>query len=247
MDKTVYLAMTGAKHTQLAQAMNSHNLANINTPGFKSDQVDFRSVFITGGNALESRVYSVIEGSSSNLDAGAINATGNPLDIAINGPGWIAVQSPDGGEAYTRAGNLKISAGGILQNGAGHPVLGDGGPISVPPATTINIGDDGTISMIAAGTDGNTVVQLERIKLVNPEPTDLHKGTDGLFRLPEGEVAEADAAVQLTTESLESSNVSAVGALVHMIDLARTYELQIKTMQNAQENDRADAQLLSLS
>ncbi len=246
MDKTVYLAMTGAKNTQLAQAMNSHNLANINTPGFKSDQLDFRSVFVKS-NTLGSRVYSVVEGSSSNFEEGAINNTGNPLDIAINGPGWIAVQSPQGDEAYTRAGNLRISQGGILTNGAGHPVLGDGGPIAVPPATNVSIGDDGTVSIVAVGESIENVVTLERIKLVNPEDAQLKKGEDGLFRLPNGEIAEADAAVQLSPGSLESSNVSAIGALVQMIDLARTYELQVKTMQNAQENDRADAQLLSLS
>ncbi|MCP5142195.1 MAG: flagellar basal-body rod protein FlgF [Gammaproteobacteria bacterium] len=246
MDKTVYLAMTGAKHTALAQAVNSHNLANINTPGFKADQVDFRSVYINDPN-MGSRVYSVVNGIEAKLDSGSINATGNPLDVAVNGEGWFAVQGPDGNEAYTRAGNLRVGAGGLLVNGAGHPVLGDGGPIAVPPASTIAVGEDGTVSIVPVGEDAENIAQLERIKLVNPDPAQLLKGKDGLFRMRDGSVAEADAEVRVSPGSLESANISAVEAMVEMIDLARTYELQVRTMRTAQENDQSDAKLLSLS
>lgn len=246
MDKSVYLAMTGAKHTALALAVNSHNLANINTPGFKADQVDFRSVFVNDPN-MGSRVYSVINGIDAKLDSGSINATGNPLDIAINGDGWIAVQDLNGQEAYTRAGNLRVGNGGLLVNGAGHPVLGDGGPISIPPASTISVGEDGTISIVPVGEDAENIAQLERIKLVNPDPAQMLKGKDGLFHLRDGGQAEADAEVRVSPGSLESANISAVTALVEMIDLARTYELQIRTMKTAQENDQQDARLLSLS
>ncbi|MGB1110276.1 MAG: flagellar basal-body rod protein FlgF [Gammaproteobacteria bacterium] len=245
MDKSVYLAMTGAKHTAMAQAVNSHNLANINTPGFKADQVDFRSVFVKG-SGQDTRVYGVVEGTSSKLDSGAINATGNPLDVAVVGDGWLAVQGPDGEEAYTRAGNLRVGSGGMLMTGAGQPVLGDGGPIAVPPASSISIGEDGTISIVAVGEDAENIAQVERLKLVNPEPGEIKKSPDGLFRTMNGEPLEADAEVRLSPGSLESSNISAVEALVTMIDLARTYELQINTMKTARDNDQMDAKLLSL-
>lgn len=246
MDKAVYLAMTGAKHTMLSQAVNSHNLANINTPGFKADKLDFRSVFL-GGQGHDSRVYSVVQGTSSNLESGPINATGNPLDIAVRGEGWIAVQDADGKEAYTRAGNLRAGPGGQLVNGAGHVVLGSGGPITLPPDNTLAIGNDGTISIVGSGEGPEAISSIDRIKLVNPPAEQLRKGDDGLFRLPKGAQAPADAAVQVASGHLESSNVSAVGALVQMIELARTWELQVKAMQTFQENDRADAQIISLN
>ncbi|MGB0721570.1 MAG: flagellar basal-body rod protein FlgF [Gammaproteobacteria bacterium] len=245
MDKSIYLSMTGAKHTQLAQAVNSHNLANINTPGFRADQVDFRSVFIDG-SAQDSRIYNVVEGISSKRDSGSINATGNPLDVAIVGEGWLAVQGPDGSEAYTRAGNLRVGSGGLLTTGAGHPVLGDNGPIAIPPSASINIGEDGTVSIVAVGEDAENIAQVERLKLVDAAPEEIKKSPDGLFRTTNGEPLEADAGVRLSPGSLESSNLSAVEAMVTMIDLARTYELQVRGMKTAQENDQADAKLLSL-
>src|SRR5512143_2647468 len=167
MDRALYVAMTGAKQLLQAQASNSHNLANASTPGFRADLTDFRSMPVFGPG-FPSRVYAMQERPGVDLKPGPIDATGRELDMAIKGDGWIAVQGPDGSEAYTRAGDLRISSGNILETGAGYPVMGQGGPIAIPPAEKIEIGTDGTISIRPLGEQASTLVQVDKIKLVNP-------------------------------------------------------------------------------
>jgi flagellar basal-body rod protein FlgF len=246
MDRLLYIAMTGAKHVLLSQAANNHNLANLSTTGFKADLVAFRSAYLHGPGT-PSRTYGVLEGRGADLSPGPIQATGNELDVAVDGPGWLAVQGPDGREAYTRAGDLRVSSGGLLVNGAGHVVLGDGGPIAIPPAEKLEIAADGTISIVPPGEPVSNPVTLDRIKLVNPPVEDLEKADNGLLYLPEGAVAPPDAAVRVVPGALEGSNVSAVDALVNMIDHAREFELQVKMMGVAEENDRAESELMRLA
>jgi flagellar basal-body rod protein FlgF len=222
MDKVLYTAMSGAKQTMLAQAANSNNIANVSTPGFRADYAQFRSMPVFGPG-LPSRVYAMTERSGTDLSAGSINATGNGLDIAINGDGWIAVQASDGSEAYTRAGNMRLTTEGLLVTGSGFPVMGEGGPITLPPVNRIEIGEDGTISMMPLGEEGNELNIADRIKLVNPAKGDLYKGVDGLMRVKSGS-ADADANVKVVSGMLESSNVNVATALVNMIDLSRQYE-----------------------
>lgn len=246
MDKMLYIAMGGARQLLQAQAINSHNLANVNTTGFKADLQAFQGLALQG-QGQASRVYTVDQGMGTDLAPGAQITTGHDLDVAVRGPGFIAVQSPDGGEAYTRAGDLRLDANGLLQTGAGHLVLGENGPIAVPPASKLEIGSDGTISIVPLGQNPNTMTSIDRIRLVNPAAPWLAKGEDGLLRLPAGEKAEPDASVQLATGVLESSNVSATGALVDMIQLARQYEMQVKVMKTAEDNDAAATQLMRLT
>lgn len=118
---------------------------------------------------------------------GTIYKTGNPLDFAINGEGWIAIQADDGTEAYSRRGDMRLNTSGFLENGNGQLVYGNGGPIALPPAENVVIGTDGTISIRPAGQDEKTLAVLDRIKLVNPPLADLTKSADGLFRLRSGE------------------------------------------------------------
>lgn len=246
MDRMLYLAMSGAKQTLHAQALATHNLANVNTTGFKADLAAARSMPVFG-DGQPSRVYAMTERPGIDFNHGSMQFTGNELDFAIDGEGWIAVQAEDGSEAYTRRGDLKLNATGLLENGAGQLVLGDNGPIALPPAEKIEIGIDGTISVRPIGQAANTLAQIDRIKLVNPQLSDLEKGEDGLFRLKEGDQAEADAIVRIVPGSLESSNVNAVGEMVNMINLQRQFELQIKAMKTVEENDSAAAQLLRMS
>lgn len=246
MDRLLYIAMTGAKHALQAQAANNHNLANLSTTGFKADLVAFRSAYLHGPGA-PSRAYGVLEGRGTDLAPGPIQATGNELDVAVDGPGWIAVQGPDGREAYTRAGDLRISSAGLLVNGAGHMVLGDGGPIAIPPAEKIEIAADGTISIVPTGEPASNPVTLDRIKLTNPPAEELAKADNGLLYLADGAAAPPDAAVRVVPGALEGSNVNAVDALVNMIGHAREFELQVKMMSLAEENDRAEAELLRLA
>jgi flagellar basal-body rod protein FlgF len=243
MDRMLYLAMTGAKHTLQAQQHNNHNLANANTPGFRADLDSFLSAPVQGPG-LPSRVYSQETSVGSDFSQGTMLSTGRDLDIAVNGEGWIAVQAEDGTEAYTRRGDLHINPVGLLETGSGELVLGNAGPIAIPPAQKLTIGSDGTISIVPLGQDANTLAVVDRIRLVKPEAQQVVKGEDGLFRHRDGNPAEPDAAVQISSGTLEGSNVNTVDALVKMIDHARSYEAYIKLIAAAKQNDETSSQLL---
>lgn len=246
MDRMLYVAMSGAQQTMKAQAVNANNLANASTTGFREDLLGFTSHEIQGA-AHPTRVYSMLGPVGVNHNPGALISTGNELDVAVEGDGWIAVQAPDGQEAYTRAGNLRLSPNGVLETGAGHPVFGDaGGPIAIPPAEKIEIGVDGTISIRPLGQGPEALAVIDRIRLVNPEPAQLAKGEDGLMRMVDGLPAPADASVQLASGMLEGSNVNPIDAMVNMISLSRQFEMQIKMMQTAEQNDEASAQMLRI-
>jgi flagellar basal-body rod protein FlgF len=245
MDELIYIAMTGAKQTEYAQAINSNNLANISTTGFRADLHSFSSIPIEGPG-VDSRVNAVVDSYGTDMSHGPIMNTGRNLDIAIQGEGFIAVQAPDGGEAYTRAGDLRVDSGGLLTTGTGHLVIGDGGPVALPPNMSLLIGRDGTISMQPLGSGPETLTIVDRVKLANPDPTLLQKGEDGLFYLPEGEIADADASVKVTGGALERSNVNVAKTLVNMIELARQYEMQVNLIKTSEENADAAAQMLQL-
>lgn len=246
MDKVVYLAMTGAKQTEYAQAINSNNLANISTVGFRADLHSFSSVPVEGPG-VDSRVNAVVESYGTDFSQGATAFSGRDLDVAIQGSGFIAVQAADGSEAYTRAGDLRINSGGLLSTGAGHLVMGDGGPVAIPPNANLLIGSDGTVSVQPLGQGPEILAIVDRIKLVDPEVALLSKGEDGLLRLADGEVADSSANVRLTSGALEQSNVNAARTLVNMIELSRQYEMQINTIRNAKENADAAAELLNVT
>ncbi len=245
MDEMIYLAMTGAKQTEYAQTINSNNLANINTTGFRADLHSFSSHPIDGPG-VDSRVNAVVESYGTDYTHGPTVNTAHNLDIAINGTGFIAVQAPDGAEAYTRAGDLHVNPGGLLTTGAGHLVLGDGGPVAVPPNSSLLIGTDGTISIQPIGQGPETVAIVDRIKLVAPDLTILAKGSDGLLHLPDGEIAEADASITISSGMLEQSNVNVAMTLVNMIELSRQYEMQINVIRTSKENADAAAQLMRI-
>src|SRR5918992_2605764 len=198
MDKFLYVAMTGAKETLRAQTANSHNLANASTTGFRADLSAFQSRAVDGSGHA-SRVYATNSTTGWDQTQGALTATGRDLDVGINGPGWIAVQGNDGREAYTRAGDLRIDPTGVLMNGAGRQVLGEGGPISVPPHSSVMIGADGTISIVPLGQGPETTSLVGRIKLVNPPAESLVRGEDGLFRTSDGADAPPDASVRVAS------------------------------------------------
>jgi flagellar basal-body rod protein FlgF len=246
MDRMLYVAMSGAKQTMLAQSVNTNNMANANTTGFRADLAAFRSMPVYGPGE-PSRVYAMAERAAVDFDTGVINSTGRDLDVAVSGDGWIAVQAEDGTEAYTRDGNLSITEGGILRNGSGQAVLGNGGPIAIPEAAKIEIGSDGTITIQGIGQSANTLTVIDRIKLVKPDLYNLVKGSDGLIRNRDNLPAQPDASVNIVQGSLETSNVNTVEAMVNMISLARQYETQVKLMKAAEDADTAATQLLNMS
>lgn len=248
MDRMLYLAMNSAKQTMLSQSVNSNNLANVNTTGFKADLEQFRSMPVYG-QGMPSRVYAMAERPATDFNAGSFNTTGRDLDVAVRGEGWIAVQTPEGAEAYTRAGDLRIDATGMLTTGAGHPVMGNnGGPIVVPPSEAIEIGVDGTISVRPIGQGPSVLAEVDRIKLVKPLGDEITKGRDGLMRMKEeGARPPADASVQLVSGALEGSNVNTVDAMVKMIELQRQYEMQVKMMKTAKDNDENLSSIMKLA
>jgi len=246
MDRMLYVAMSGAKQNMLAQAHNANNIANVSTTGFKADLAAARSMPLFG-DGFPTRVFSMTEREGTDFNSGAIQTTGRALDVAIKGQGFIAVQAKDGNEAYTRAGGLQVTSTGLLETANGLAVMGDGGPITLPPAKRIEIGTDGTVSVITQ-TDGAEVVNIvDRIKLVNPDLKTVHKGNDGLFHVGDNEVAPADAKVELLSGVLESSNVNIASELVNMIELARQFEMQIKMMKTAEDNDEYAMRLINIA
>lgn len=242
----VYIAMTGARETMQAQAVNSNNLANVSTTGFREELETFVTRNVEG-DGFDSRAYGIDAGAGFDDTPGDIRTTGRDLDVAIQGSGWFAVQGPDGGEAYTRAGDFRTDSNGRLVTGAGHPVLGNGGPIALPPNEGVAIGDDGTISIQPAGSDVSTRAQLDRLRLVDPPEGSLERGEDGLFRLKDGGEAELAADVSVVSGKLEGSNVDSVGAMVRQLELAREFGVHTKMMKTAQENEQTSDQLLRLS
>lgn len=246
MDRVLYVAMAGAQQISTAQSINSNNLANVSTTGFRADLRAFESLPVHGP-ALPSRVYTQTQPNGVDLTPGTLQTTGRELDIAVQGDGYIAVAAPDGSEAYTRAGDLQISPLGQLTTGAGHAVLGNGGPVAIPPNEKIEIGGDGTISIRPLGQSAAALATVDRIKLVKIPASDVIKGEDGLLRRADGARATEDAAVRIASGVLEGSNVNAVDALVNMISLSRHFEAAVKMMQAAEENDRAATQVLQLT
>lgn len=240
MDRILYTAMSGAKQTMARQDTLANNLANATTTGFRADMIASRAVPMQT-EAAGTRVFAVETTTGSDFSPGSLTRTDNPLDLAIQGRGWFAVQAPDGGEAYTRNGALSITAEGMLVTAAGAPVLSDGGPLMIPPQSEVSFGADGTVS---ARTPGQTVINtIGRIKLVNPPEAELKKGLDGLFRA-EGGDAPADDAVRMASGMLEASNVNVVENMVAMIGAARQFEMSMKMLASAEQNEQKANQLL---
>ena len=243
MDKLLYVAMSGAKETLRAQAANNHNLANASTTGFKADLSAFQSRAVTGPG-YASRVYAQDNVVGWDSSVGSQQETGNALDVSVNGTGYLAVQDSTGNEAYTRAGDLHVDPSGQLLTATGQPVLGDNGPISVPPYSSITVAKDGSISIVPLGSTAQTNAIVARLKLVNPPANTLQRGADALFHSTSTDPVEADAATTVTPGTLESSNVNIASAMVNMIELARQFDMQIKTLHSADENAQSATKLL---
>ena len=247
MDDFIYVAMTGASEIDLATAINANNLANASTVGFKAMLAGVEEVNIVGDGIAEARAYAVVADRGIDFTPGPIITTGRDLDVAVDGNGWIAVQGADGFEAYTRAGDLRLDAVGMLKTNTGELVLGEGGPIAVPAHESLEIAPDGTITVLPVGQEANALTQVDRIRLVSAPPGEMTRGPDGLMRMADGSAALADPNVTLRSRSLENSNVNLVGSMVEMIELARAYELHVKLLGTAQTLDQSSQSLLSVS
>lgn len=243
MDQLAYISARGMREIMLQQAVNSHNLANASTPGFRASLMQAESNYVIG-QGFDTRAFSSVSKIDVDLTPGPIKATGHDLDVAITGEGWIAILGPNGGEALTRRGDLRVDEAGQLINGAGQQIMGDAGPITLPPYQSLSIGGDGTVSIVPLGEQPNAVAVLDRIKLVNPPVESLEKSGEGLIVSNGGLASDPDANVSLVTGSLEGSNVSAVSAMVEMIELARQFESEVNMLESAEEIDSDSIRLM---
>lgn len=250
MDRLIYTAMSGASATMSRQASVAHNLANVSTNGYRAEEHRLRAVQVQTHNsppALPTRAFVVDASTHTDYSQGPTMYTGGSFDAAVRGQGWFALAMPDGTEAYTRNGSFQVSANGVLQTENGIPVQGDGGPISIPPDNRVTIERDGTVSVVPQTGNQNTVNAIGRIKLVNPPEANLVRGEDGLFRLAGGGAAPVDENVKIAPGYLENSNVNPVEEMVSMISLGRQFEMQMKLLSSAEQNDRSATQTLALS
>ncbi len=247
MDRGIYIAMASGQNIMSAQSVHANNLANANTTGFQTDFEQATTHSVSYGDGYKSRSYAITEGAGTNFSRGSMIDTGRDLDMAVEGDGWIAVQAPDGTEAFTRAGSLKISPEGQLLTGNNLPVLGNGGPIAIPPADKVTLGADGTITIQPQGQKVDVLSTVDRIKLVKPDYAQLTKGLDGLVRLRDGEESVPDASLRLQSGFLESSNVSPVDELTQIMSLARQFEINVKMMKTMEQNSSTAAQILRTS
>ncbi|QSX32739.1 flagellar basal-body rod protein FlgF [Shewanella avicenniae] len=248
MDKFLYISMTGAKQNMNALSVRANNLANASTDGFKADLNQARAMQAFG-EGLPTRVFALSEKPASSFKNGPIQTTGRDMDIAIKGDGWIAVEDADGGEAYSRAGSLTFDSFGMVKNSHGDPVLGENGaPIILPlPIRKLDIGSDGMISVQPLGATPEVNFEVARIKLVNPGNENMMRGDDGLYRLMDGTTADANGDVSIVNGAIEGSNVNPIEEMTALINLQRQFELQVKMMKSAEENDKASASLLRIS
>jgi flagellar basal-body rod protein FlgF len=235
MDKMLYIAASGAKQDLMATSVRANNLANAQTTGFKA-QLEQARAMPAFGEGLPTRVFNMTESPSNNYESGPLITTGRPLDVAVQGPGWLSVQTPEGQEAYTRSGSMTMTADGALQDSKGNLILGENGPLFLPvPVTNITIANDGRISGRLQGAPENQIDEIGRLKMVNPDVDTMKRRTDGLFDLKDGGIAPQDITVGVGAGMLEGSNVNAVNEMVSMISLQRHYEMQVKLMKKADQ------------
>lgn len=245
MDRLIYSSLAAMRGAMSRQATVANNLANANTTGFRSELARSQSMWLSG-KGLDTRATVSGEVDGADMTAGSITETGRPLDVALNGDALLTVQAADGSEAYTRRGDLKMNDSGLLTTGDGTPVMGDSGPITLPPYDHIDIGKDGTISIIPVGGTAKDTQVVDKLKLVSPKGSQIAKGLDGLFRERNGGALPDDPDATLVAGSLEGSNVNASSALVDMIDAGRSWEAQVKMLTTAQELDKSAADLMRL-
>jgi flagellar basal-body rod protein FlgF len=245
MDRLIYTALSGMRGAMSRQTVTANNLANANTTGFRAELASARSLWVRG-DGFESRAPVSQEVTGADMQAGSINHTGRDLDVAMTGDALLTVQAEDGSEAYPRRGDLQVAATGVLTTGDGHPVLGDSGPITIPPADSIRIAEDGAIWIVPAGGDASQPQQVDRLKITSPAGSHVAKGLDGLFRVQGGGALPADPQARLIPESLESSNVNTSQTLIDMIEASRSWDMQLQLVTSARDMDTSAADLMRL-
>ena len=230
MDRALFLAMSGAKQNMQALQLRANNLANVSTTGFRADLAQARSMQAYG-EGMPTRVFSMTERPGHNFAQGSVVTTGRDLDVTIQGDAGFRLWTNSGREGLTRNGNLKIDQNGLLTNGSGHLVLGENdAPITLPiPLSKVEIGTDGTISVIPQGAPAEELAVVDRIKMVRPYNQTLLK-IRMVFSVRKTQIRHTKLMQPLRwlTGAIEGSNVNAVGEMTSLIDLQRQFEMQVK-------------------
>ena len=251
MDHLIFTAYSGMNGSMVRQRVIASNMANAQTIGFRAETLTATPVTLkvgpNGAPALEARAMTDGEVHGASIAEGSLTQTGNPLDVALLGDAMLSVQAEDGTEAYTRRGDLSVSAGGVLQNGNGRPVIGSAGPISVPPGSKVTLSVDGSVNVAQADNPGAPPQVIDRIKLASTSGSKIAKGLDGLFKVQGGGVLPTDPEARLTSGSLEQSNVRTSEVLVQMIEAQRLYDMRTKLVATAKELDEGGTALMRLS
>jgi len=247
MIRALYTAASGMNAQQTNIDNVAHNLANVNTTGFRGDMTNAQAVYMPSSGGISARAQAADSKDSANMDAGANVATGRDLDVALDGDALLGVQATDGTEAYTRRGDLQIAQSGLLTTGDGLPVMGDSGPITLPPADSVRIDKTGVVWIVPQAGDPSQPQQVGQLKLVSAQGSKIEKGDDGLFHVANGGALPSDPNARITSGALEGSNVSVTKTLTDMIDASRAWETQVKMLAGAKEMDTSTAQLMDIS
>ncbi len=246
MDKLIYTAASGMKGHMASQAAIANNMANASTIGFRADRTVFDRIDVTGPG-FDTRAPTSEEIVDADRKAGSVNQTGRPLDVAIGGDAWLAVQATDGSEAYTRRGDLQVSASGVLETGDGFPVIGQSGPITIPPAQNVRITPEGSVQIIPDGSGPDALPQeVDQLKLVSTQGSDTVKGLDNLLHVRGGGSLPTDGEARVQSGALEGSNVNMTQVLIDMIQNQRSYEVQANLVKQAKDMDENTASLMRM-
>ncbi len=247
MDRLIYTSLSAMRALTQKQAMTANNLANVNTTGFRGDLTNSEAVYLgTGDGSVSARAQASDSRDSADMSSGTNIATGRDLDVALSGDALLGVQAADGTEAYTRRGDLKLTDSGLLTTGDGLPVMGDSGPITLPPADKVTIDKTGVIWIVPLAGDPANPVEVDHLKLVSATGSKVAKSEDGLFHVANGGTLPSDPNARVTSGSLEGSNVNVTKTLTDMIDASRAWETQVKMLSGAKEMDTSTAELMNL-
>ncbi|WP_260925025.1 flagellar basal body rod protein FlgF [Novosphingobium sp. 9] len=245
MDRLIYTAVSGMNASMTRERVIASNMANAQTVGFRAEEVQATPMTLDGPQ-LQVRAMTDTEVRGANMKQGEITQTGRPLDVALDGQAMLAVQVGDGSEAYTRRGDLSVASSGLLQNGDGLPVLGEGGPITVPPGMGVTIGPDGAVLAADPANPGGAPQRLDRLKLVSPTGSQIEKDLAGQFRVKNGGVLPVDENAKVVPGALEKSNVNTSQVLVDMISAQRLFDMRTKMVETARQLDESGARLMRM-
>jgi flagellar basal-body rod protein FlgF len=246
MDRLIFTAASGMTAAMTRQRVVAANLANAQTIGFRAETLQSTPMTLDGPQ-LQVRAMNQTQVRGANMKPGSIIETGNPLDIAMMGDAMLTVQTSDGGEAYSRRGDLTVSATGVLQNGDGLPVMGQNGPITVPPGAKVAISPEGGVMVANPDTPDEPPAQVDKLKLTNWRGSRIEKDLNGLFRVSGGGVLPVDETAGVMVGSLEQSNVQPTEVLVEMVEAQRSFDIRTKLISTARELDEGGASLMRIS